>query len=73
MRVRVAVSSSARREHFEEVGPNVFVVFVREKPERNEANERVRLLLARHFHVLTKSVHIISGRQRKKKTFEISF
>lgn len=72
IRVRVVVAPGARRERIEEVKPNVFSISVREKAERGEANERVRILLARHFHTIPKSVRILSGHRGKNKTLAIS-
>lgn len=72
MRVRVRVHPGARRERMEEIKPGVFEVAVREEAERNEANERVRTLLARHFHVTLRAVRLVSGRRSSSKSFEIS-
>ena len=71
VRVRVTVKPSARRERIEEVRPGVFGVSVREKPERGEANERVRVLLSLHFHVPLSAVRFVSGARGKHKTFDV--
>lgn len=71
MRVRVNVTPSARRERFEETKSNVFVISVREKAERNEANERVRKLLSLHFRVPMSLVRFVSGVRGKSKTFDV--
>lgn len=71
MRVRATVRPAARREKLEVIRPDAFEISVREKAERNEANERVRVLLARHFRVHTKAVKIVSGQRSSRKIFEI--
>lgn len=71
MRVRVKVTPRARRERFDEIGAGVFVVAVKEPAERNEANARVRELLARHFHVPEGRVRMITGARSGNKTFDV--
>lgn len=71
MRVRVKVTPGARREKFEEVGDGVFMVAVKEPAERNEANARVRGLLARHFHVPEGKVRMLTGARGETKTFNV--
>ncbi len=72
MRVRVVVSPSVRRERLEEVKPNVFAISVREKAERNEANDRACALVARHFGVRPQAVRILSGHRRRSKVVQVS-
>ncbi len=71
MRVRVKVTPDARREKFEEIEKGVFVVAVKERAERNEANARVRELIARHFHVPEGKVRMLAGARGGNKTFDV--
>jgi len=68
---RVRVSPGARKESFAESAPGVFDISVREEPEDNAANERVRQLVARHFGVPLKAVRIFSGYHSRKKSLSI--
>lgn len=61
--IRIKVQAGARKETFAQISENVFEIHVREKAERNEANERVRALIARHFKVSMKNVRILSGQR----------
>lgn len=71
MKVIVRVTPKSRREHFA-VAPNgEFKAMVREMPERNEANDRVQQLVARHFNVPLTSVRFLTGQRSRKKTFEV--
>lgn len=71
MRVRVRVKPDSRREAFEEIEEGVFSIAVKEPAERNEANARVRELLARHFHVPEGKVRMRTGARGGTKTFDV--
>ncbi len=71
MFIRVKVKPDARREKFEETDVGVFAIAVKEPAERNEANARVRELLARHFRVSEGNVHMVSGVRGVNKTFNV--
>lgn len=71
MIVRVRVIPRSRKERFEEVGNNEFTAAVKEKPKRNEVNDRVQQLVARHFNVPVTSVRFLAGVRGKRKTFEV--
>ena len=71
MIVKVGVIPSSRKERFEEAGNNEFTAAVKEKPKRNEANDRVQRLVARHFNVPVTSVRFRSGVRGKIKAFEV--
>jgi len=68
--VRVRVTAGARREKIEKTKDG-FVIAVREKAERNEANERVRAILAREFGVPPKAVRLERGARSPGKIFRI--
>lgn len=70
MLVRVRVTPGARREKMEKTTDG-FAIAVREKAERNEANERVRAILAREFGVPLSAVRMKTGARSPAKTFEI--
>lgn len=71
MLVTVRVTPKARREKFEQSKEGYFVAAVKEKAERNEANDRVQRLLAMHFNVPLTNVRFLTGQRSRKKTFEV--
>ncbi len=71
IRVRAQVIADARREQIEYIGEHSFSIHVREPAERNEANDRVRHLIAHHYTVPLKSVQLLTGHRGKKKSFSV--
>lgn len=70
-RVRVRVTPGARKEKFEKLRDGVFVAAVREKAERNEANDRVRALIAGEYRVPVAAVRIVTGQRGANKVLTI--
>jgi len=71
MIVSVRVSPAAKREKVEELASGRLAIAVKEKPERNMANARVRELVAAHFGVEPKAVRLLNGHRSKSKVFEV--
>lgn len=71
MYIRVVVQPSAKKELFQKTGDCRFSVSVKEKAERNMANERVCELVARHFGVPRSAVRIVNGHQSPTKLLDI--
>lgn len=71
MLIRVNVKAGARRERFSQLMEDSFLIEVREEAERNEANNRVRALVAQHFLVPLKAVMVVSGHKSPKKTLRV--
>lgn len=71
MQVTVRVTPKARREKFEQAKDGHFTAAVKEKAERNEANDRVQRLIASHFNVPLTNVRFLTGVRSRKKTFEV--
>ena len=69
--LKVSVQAGARKEFVEMKNKDVWSVAVREKAERNEANERVRALVARHFGVTDGAVRIRAGHRSKNKKISV--
>lgn len=68
--VRVRVTPDAKKESFtatEEGG--IFLAAVRQSAQRNEANDRVRQLVARFFGVPIKAARMLSGHRSIQKMF----
>lgn len=71
MRVHIAVTPNARREVFEKTADTAFVAKVKKPASRNQANARVRELLASHFGVSLSSIRFVTGMRGKKKVFDV--
>jgi uncharacterized protein YggU (UPF0235/DUF167 family) len=70
--VRVRVTPGSKKESFKpDEERNVFLASVREPAARNEANDRVRELVARFFGVPLKSARMLSGHRSLQKMFSI--
>lgn len=69
--VHARVIPNSKKELFFESMPSVFDIAVREKPERNLANTRVRELIARHFGVSVKAVSIRAGHRGPNKMLRV--
>ncbi len=71
MKIKVKVTPGARRETIAGDGESLMKISVKEPAKGNQANGRVRELLALHFHVDVKKVRFVSGMRGKTKTFEV--
>lgn len=67
--IHAKVSASSRRDFLEETKPGYFIISVREKAERGEANARVVAILKSHLKA--KNVRIINGHNSPSKLLEI--
>ena len=68
--IRATVTAGAKKERFASAG-ETFIIAVKEKAQRNEANKRVRELIAAHFGVSSSAVRIIRGHRSLHKTLVI--
>ncbi len=69
--VKVHVVANQRKEKVEIHKANSFKLWLKEKAERNMANERVLEIIASHFKVQVKKVRIINGHQSPSKLLVI--
>ena len=67
MYVKVNVTPGARQEIFTEKKPGYFDAKIKEKAERNMANDRVIELVAEFYKVSKNKVRIINGHQHPSK------
>jgi uncharacterized protein YggU (UPF0235/DUF167 family) len=72
MYVRVHVYPKSKKEFLEIVGENRYDIGVRERAERNLANERVREMIAEHYQVSVGQVRIVSGHHGQRKILSIT-
>ena len=71
MHIKVTVIPRAKKESLKEISPGIFLLSVKEKAERNMANQRMRELLAEHFGVPVKKIRMIRGHHIAKKLISI--
>lgn len=71
MHVKAEVWAGAGEEAVLRRAPDAFVIYVREKPERNMANERVCSLIRRTFGETGVSVRITSGHRSRHKILSV--
>lgn len=70
--VRVKVMTDVRKETVIELGKGKLAVAVQAPREHGEANQRVRELIAVHYGVEMKDVHIVRGTTSSNKTLRIN-
>lgn len=72
MYVKVKVQAGRKKEEVKKKNKDTYIVSVREKAERNMANNRVCEIVASLFNISTKNVRIISGHQSPSKILSIN-
>ena len=71
MFIKVKCHPSSKKEFFEKREENSFEIFVKEKPERGEANKKIIQILSEIYGTSTKKLRIIKGAKSPSKIFEI--
>ncbi len=71
MFIHVKVKADSKKEELEQKSDDHFEISVREKAERNLANNRVIELIASHFKISKSSVRIINGHHSPTKLLSI--
>jgi uncharacterized protein YggU (UPF0235/DUF167 family) len=72
MYIKVKVITGAKQEKIEKKAENSFNIWVKEKAERNRANNRVCEIIASIFSVSSKTVRIINGHHSPSKLISIT-
>lgn len=71
MFVHVTVTPGAKKERVTKSASGRYTIEVREEAERNLANERVRVLVARECGVVVGAVRIIAGHRSRTKVMSV--
>lgn len=71
MTVYVRVIVNAKKETVTVVTENKLAISVKEKAQHNEANERILVLVARHFKIEQKNVRIVRGHKSASKVLAV--
>jgi len=69
MYIHVHAVTGARKEEVVEEKPSYFRISVKEKAEKNMANQRIITLVSEHFG--TKQVRIVSGHHHQRKLLSV--
>lgn len=72
MYVRVEVKPGARKESVMHIDEKTLAIAVKEPAAQNQANMRVRELVAEEFGVSVGKVKMISGHRSPRKIFDIN-
>lgn len=72
MYIKVRVTTGSKKELLTELHRDAFVIHVRENPQANNANIRVRELIAGHLEVTKTAVQIVRGHHRSNKLIEVT-
>ncbi len=72
MFIRVRIFPNAKREELVKKKPTVFDIYVKEKAERNLANNRCREILANYFAVPVSAIRIVNGHHERTKLISIN-
>jgi len=67
MYIRVKVQAGAKKEELRQESHDHFLILVKEKAERNQANKRVLEILAEFFGLPKGKVRIVNGHQSPTK------
>lgn len=71
MYIRVKVTPGSKKETCVKISESEYVITVREKAERNMANNRVIERIAHEIHRDSKDVRIISGHHSRTKLLSV--
>ena len=71
MLIKVKVYPCSDENSISQKSEDSFVIKVREKAERGEANRKVKEVLAGYFHLPLVKVRLIKGGKKPNKIFEI--
>ncbi len=72
MYIKVKVFPKSKKEEIVRLSDNRFEIKIKEKAERNMANNKVREVLADKFGVPAGKVRIVNGHQSPSKLIDIS-
>jgi len=72
MYIKVRVVSSASKEKVEKKSNDHYNISVKEKAKMNQANNRIREIIAREFGVTTGAVRIVNGHQSPSKILSVN-
>jgi uncharacterized protein YggU (UPF0235/DUF167 family) len=70
--IRVRVTTGKKKNQIIPIDQNTYEIVVKAKPQRGEANQAVRLLIALHYKVALSQVRLVSGHFSTHKIITIT-
>ncbi len=71
MYLHIRITPKSKKDSIEQIGELRYAVAVKEPAEENRANERMCEIVAEHFSVDRKKIHIVNGHRTRTKLIEI--
>lgn len=71
MYIKVKVIAGAKKETFEKIKADTFKISVKEKAERNMANNRIKEILSNELVIPLNKIRLISGHTSPSKILSI--
>ncbi|HOI60196.1 MAG TPA: DUF167 domain-containing protein [Candidatus Pacearchaeota archaeon] len=71
MLIKVKCYPLSKKELITKKDENSFEIYIKEKPERGEANKRVFNILAEYFNIKPNKIRLVKGAKSPNKIFEI--
>jgi uncharacterized protein YggU (UPF0235/DUF167 family) len=71
MYIKVKAKPDTRKDSIKKESDNVYQISVKEPAEQNQANEKIRAMLAMEFGVTKRQVRLITGHRSLRKTFDV--
>ncbi len=72
MLIKVKAFPAAKEEKIIAKRRGNFAIYVREKPIKGMANQRIKAVLAAYFHKPESAIRLVKGWQERNKIFEIN-
>lgn len=72
MYIKISALTSQKQESIQDLGNGRFLVSVKEKPEQNQANNKILYLMAEYLKIDSKKIRFVSGHHKPSKILSIS-
>lgn len=71
MYIKITVLTGQKQESIQSLANGRFLVSVREKPEQNQANNKVLDIVSDYFKIDSKKIRFVSGHHKPSKILSI--
>lgn len=69
--IKITALTSQKQEFIQDLGNGRFLVSMREKPQQNQANNKVLDIVADYFKIDSKKIRFVSGHHKPSKILSI--
>ncbi len=73
MLIKVKVFPESKEDSITKKSEDSYIVKVKEKAERGEANQKVKEILMKYFGISAKNIRLLKGGKKPNKIFEINY